>query len=102
MLGVGPTSGINGSFGSPEKNFSINFSKARSKFVLVKFKADNKNVNFPTQFCLKSISSGFGGDESTEVFFKRHVYDFSLDYNANDKSDIVKIHNYLMVKNNIK
>ena len=24
--------GINGSFGSPEKNFSINFSKARTKF----------------------------------------------------------------------
>ena len=24
-----------------------------------KFKADNRNVNFPTQFCLESISNGF-------------------------------------------
>ena len=30
VLGAGPTSGINGSFGSPEKKFSINFSKANS------------------------------------------------------------------------
>ena len=27
---------------------------------IFKFKADNKNVNFPTQFCLGSISNGFG------------------------------------------
>ena len=61
-----------------------------------------KCFNISTQFCLKSISNGFGADQSTEVFFKGHVYDFSLGYNANDKSDIVKIHNYLMIKNNIK
>ena len=28
LLGDGSTSGINGNFGSPEKNVSINFSKA--------------------------------------------------------------------------
>ena len=28
-----------------------------------KFKADNKNVNFTTQFCLGSIFSGFGGTD---------------------------------------
>ena len=27
---------------------------------IFKFKADNKNVNFPTQFCLGIISNGFG------------------------------------------
>ena len=66
VLGEGPTFGINGSFGSPEKKFSINFSKAATKFCLslscnacnsylfvngketFKFKADNKSVNFPT------------------------------------------------------
>ena len=26
---------------------------------IFKFKADNKNVNFPTQFCLVSISNKF-------------------------------------------
>ena len=32
LLGEGPTYGINGSFGSPEKKFSINFSKGKTKF----------------------------------------------------------------------
>ena len=30
------------------------------------------------------------------------MYDFSLDYDAIDKSDILIIHKYLMVKNDIK
>ena len=69
ILGDGTTFGINGSFGSPEKKFSINFSKANTKYCLslhynadnsclfvngkgiFKFKANNKNVNFATQFC---------------------------------------------------
>ena len=68
VIGEGDTFGINGSFGAPEKKFSINFSKADTKFCLslhyntdntyllvngkgiFKFKADNKTVNFPTQF----------------------------------------------------
>ena len=32
VLGEGNTFGINGNFGEPEKKFSINFSKARTKF----------------------------------------------------------------------
>ena len=35
---------------------------------IIKFKADNKNVNFPTRFCLRSISVGFSATESKEVF----------------------------------
>ena len=34
MLGKGPTYGINGSFESPKKKFSINFTKANKKFCL--------------------------------------------------------------------
>ena len=69
VLSEGLSFGINGSFGSPEKKFSINFSKANKVslefaynpnnsyfFVhgkeIFKFKADHKNVNSPTQFCL--------------------------------------------------
>ena len=66
ILGEGPTYGINESFGSPEKKFSIKFTEANTKLCLslpynadnsylffngkeiFKFKADNKNVNFPT------------------------------------------------------
>ena len=77
MLGQGLNLGINGSF-SAENKFSINFSKVNIKFSLslyynagnsylfvngkketFKFKAGNKNVNFPTQFFLRSISNWF-------------------------------------------
>ena len=118
MLGKGPTSGINGSFGSPEKKLDINFSKRNTIWVYIiiviiviffvngkeifKFKAGNKNANFPTQFCLGSISNGFSALESGEVYLNWYVYDFSVDYNSIDKSDILNIHKYLMTKNNIK
>ena len=69
---------------------------------IFKFKADNKNVNFPTQFCLGSIPNGFSASESREVFLNGNVYDFSVDYNSIDKSGILKIHKCLMTKNNVK
>ena len=34
MLDEGDNFGINGSFGAPEKKFSINFRKAKTKFLL--------------------------------------------------------------------
>ena len=69
---------------------------------IFKFKAGNKNVNFPTQFCLGSISNGFSATQSREIYLNRNVYDFSADYNSIDKSDILNIHKYLMSKNNMK
>ena len=114
--------------GSPEKKFSINFTGAYTKFCLslhyngdntylfvngkeiFKFKTDHKNVNFPTQFYLGSVSNGLGALESREVSLNGNEYDFLVDYNSIDKSDILNIdnsdilniHKYLMVKNNIK
>ena len=70
ILGEGPTFRINGGFGSPEKKVSTNFTKANTKFCLnlhynadnsylfvngkeiFRFEADNKNINFSTQFLL--------------------------------------------------
>ena len=69
---------------------------------IIKFKANSKNLNFPTRFCLGSIFDGFSATESREVFFNGNVYDFSVDYNSIDKSDILNIHQYLMTKSNIK
>ena len=40
--------------------------------------------------------------ESEEVSSKRNVYNFAVDYDDIDKSDILNIHKYLMVKNNTK
>ena len=72
------------------------------KKIIYKFKADNKYVNFPTQFCLGSIPNGFSATESKEVSLKGNVHDFSVDYNSIDKSDILNIRKYLMTKSNIK
>ena len=69
---------------------------------IFKFKFDNKNFNFPTQFCLGIISNGFCNTESREVSLNGNVCNFSVDYNFIDKSDILNIHKYLMTKNNIK
>ena len=77
ILGEGPTFRINGSFGLPEKQLSIGFIKVNTKFYLrlhyradnrylfvsekeiIKFKADNKTVNFPIRFCVECISNVF-------------------------------------------
>ena len=119
MLGDGSTFCISESFGSAEKMFSINFSKVTTKFCLslpynddnsylfvngkeiFKFKADDINVNFPTLFCLGSISNGLSANGSRELSLNENVYNFSVDYNSIDKSDILNIQKYLMVKNNI-
>ena len=120
ILGEGPTFGINRIFGSPEKKFDISFSKANTKFCfnlhynhdnsylflnekeIFKFKAGNKNVNIPTQLCLGSISNGFSATESREISLNGNVYDFSVNYNSIDKSNILNIHQCLMIKNNIR
>ena len=64
-------------------------------------KADNGIANFATQFCLGSISNGFGAVKSREVSLKGNVHDVSVDYNVIDESDILNIDKYLMVKNNM-
>ena len=59
---------------------------------IYKFKASNENVNFPTQFCLGRISKKLGAIDSKEVFLKRNMFDFSVDYKSTDKSNILNIH----------
>ena len=55
----------------------------------------------PTQFYLVSIFHKFDYVQSEEVSLIGNVYDLSVDYNAIDKFDILKIHRYLITKNNI-
>ena len=69
---------------------------------IFEFKINNKNVNIPMQFCIGSISNGFSATESRVISLNRNVYDFSVDYNSVDKSNISNIHKYLMIKNNTK
>ena len=120
ILGEGDTFGINGSFGAQDKKFSINFSKAKTKFCLslhyngdnsylfvngkeiYKFKASNKNVNIVTQFCLQRITNKFNHVDAEEIYLKGNIYDFSIGCNAIHKSDILDIHKYVILKNNMK
>ena len=62
-----------------------------------KFEAQNKNVNFPTQLCLGSISNGFS---SREIYLNK-VYNFQS-ITIVEKSVIISINKYLMTNNNIK
>ena len=44
-FGEGPNYDVNGSFGSPEKKFSINFSKTSIKFLLtLHYNGDNSSL----------------------------------------------------------
>ena len=79
----------------------ISYSFVNGKEI-VKFQADNKNVNFPTKFYLESMSNGFGTAEYGEISLKVNLYDFLVNYNAIDKYNILIIYKYLMVKKNIK
>ena len=59
------------------------------KKEIFKFKIGNKIVKFPTQFFLRSMSNRFSATESREVFLSGNEHDFSVDYNSNDKYDIL-------------
>ena len=61
-------------------------------------KNDNKKVKFPSQSCLGSISNGFTANESREVSLNGNAYDFPIDYNHVDKSDMLNMHKHLMIK----
>ena len=70
------TIGINGRFGSPEEKFSINFSKAKTRFVwvyiIMLIKMLTFQHNFVSEVCLMDL-------ESREVSLNRNVYDFSIE-----------------------
>ena len=109
--------------GSPKKKVSINLSKADTKFACVyiimlitvicllnrkeifKFKAANKNVNFPTQFSLWSISNGFSDAQLREASLNENmwcVWCVPFDHSSIHKSDILNINKFLITRNNIK
>ena len=84
------------------KIFSINFSKADTKCCLslhynrnnsylfingkeiFKFEADNKNLNFPMQFFLGSISNS-ATIEARQSSLNGNVYNLSFNCNSIDK-----------------
>lgn len=51
--------------------------------------------------CVMEASNDFGLIYSKDISLKGHVSDCSVDYNIIDKSEILSIHKYLIVTNNI-
>ena len=68
---------------------------------IIKFKAKDSEIVSNT-LCLRNISEDFSVDNMKQTALNRHVYDFSVDYDAIAVDDILDIHKYLMDKNNIK
>ena len=82
-------------------NTNNNYFSVNRKEIF-KSKADNKNANFPTQFFLGSISNEFSATESRDVSLNGNVYDFLVDQNFVDKSDISNMQKHYLTKNNMQ
>ena len=98
--------------------YLINFTEINIKFCLslhyngansylfvngteiIKFKAKDSEI-VPYSLCLGNISKDWKNDNMKKTGFNGYIYDFSTDYKAITTSDILKIHKYLMKKNNI-
>ena len=116
ILGIGPTQGLGKHSLSAEKMHSINFTKVNTKFCLSlhyngansylfvngtkihKFKAKDFMIN-PNNLCLGNVSKDFSMSNMKKTGFNSCIYDFSVDYDSIEVSDIQDIHKYLMEKN---
>ena len=65
-----------------------------------RFKAKD-NISW-YNFCLGNVSQDFTKDEQSEISLNGTMYHFSVDHSSIKKEDILNIHQYLMIKNNIK
>ena len=65
----------------------------------LKFKAKDLNI---VANPLANISNDWGITNMRKTGLFGYVYDFSVDYGAVNFFDIVSIHKYLIIKNNIK
>ena len=68
---------------------------------IIKFKAKDSEIN-PYELCIRNIWKDWSIDNMKKTGLKGCVYDFSVDYDAVEVSNILDIHKYLMEKNEIK
>ena len=65
-----------------------------------KFKENDSEI-VATPLCLGNISKDWSVDNKKKTGLNGYVYDFSVDYDVISLDDILEIHNYLMIKNEI-
>ena len=117
VLGKGPTQGLEHTL-TAENTYSINCKVTKEKFCLrlhyngannylfvngtemYQLKAKDSGI-VATPLCLGNISKDRSVDNMKKTEFTGYVYDFSVDYDAIAVDDILDIHKYLMMKNNI-
>ena len=119
ILGKGPTQRLDDITMTAEKEYATNFSEQQKEFCLrlhykgvnsylffngveiYKFKANDSQIN-AAPLSLGKVSKDFPVDYMKKTGLHRYVYDFSVDYDGIDVADILDIHKYLIIKNNIK
>ena len=117
ILGEGLTQRLHDTTLTAEAKYSINFSRSQRKFCLnlhynasnsflfvnatkiYEFKYMNSNSEIKKYpLYLGNISKDFTSINVICLRLNRFVYEFSVDYNIIDTSDIIDIHKYLMKK----
>ena len=114
-LGKGPTKGLEHTL-TPEKLYSIKFTKHDTKFCLsshyngansylfingtgiIMFKVKDSEIS-AIALCLGNLLKDFSVDNIKQTGLNGYVYDFSVDYIAIAIADILDIHKYLMKMN---
>ena len=119
ILGKEQTKGLDNISLPTEVEYSINFSRSERKFCLGlryngsnsflfvnatnihQFKAnDSKIKRYP--LCLGNISKEVSVDNMKKTGLNGYAYDFSVDYNIIDTSNIIDIHIFLLKKHDAK
>ena len=119
ILGDGPIQGLGDTTLTAEAIYSINFTQSNSTFCLslhyngsnsflfvnttkiYQFKVNDSEIKiYP--LCLGYVSVDFSPNSMINTGLDGSVYDFSVDYNIIDTSNIISIHKYLMKKHDIK
>ena len=119
ILGEGPTQGLDSTTFTAEAKYSINFTPSNKKICLslhynesnsflfvnntkiYRFKAKDSEIKkYP--LCLGNISVDFSANNMIKARLDESLYNFSVDYDIIDTSNIIAIHKYLMNKHDIK
>ena len=114
ILSKGPTQGLNNTTLTAETLYPVNFTRpgitvclsqhynGSNSFVfdvtkIYQFKAKDSEIKkYP--LCLANTSGDFSANNMIKTGLNGYVYNFSVDYNITDISNIIDVHKYLMKK----
>ena len=119
ILGKGPTQTLDYATLTAGAEYSIDFSRSQRKFCLslhyngrnsfllvnatkiYQFKAKDSEMK-KYHLSLGNISKDSRANNMKKAGLNGYVYEFSVDYDIIDTSNIINIHKYLMKKHDIK